>query len=168
MGLTLSLAAFWYLVGLQVALVYSPYLTLSADRAYITSGLVTLNSVVVPVVLWLIFAGPPPGRVVSARRGDARDGRRWLVRSSLLTMAFCGVLTAPAALAASRTTPGLSAARRQAAGAIAHGQWKVAIGHLDEMLAIQGGANAELSYLRRRLVEASSDASTIRGAGAER
>lgn len=152
-GLVMGLAAFTYLVALQIAVVYSPYLTLSGTRAYLMTAQVTLNSVAVPVVLWLIVAGPPPtGR--EAEHG--RIGRLAVV--ALWMLLFCAVLTLPIPLAAAETTPSLSAARRAAGAAIAHHQPGIALKHTRDMLDIQQ-TNAALSYLRMHLFREIGDES---------
>ncbi len=150
-GLAVGLITFWYLVALQIAVLYSPYLTLSAARAYFMSVQIALNSVAVPVVLWLIVVGGPPGgwEIERAHAGDDATPDA-LGRAGLLTLLFCAVLTLPVPAAISQTTPTLSAAREAVARAIANDNTPSAIRSIERMFTVQR-ENAALSYLQMEL-----------------
>lgn len=161
-GLVIGLGAFWYLVSLQVAVAFSPYLTLSTVRGYLSQILIALNSVAVPIVLWLIVTGGPPvqktrpgkagvGRVVPAvsdrRAGTARPA--WLV-SVVLALFFCAVATLPVELAVEQSSPSLDAARKRVANAILVQDYSGAADAIDAMLQQQDG-NRYLSHLQSEL-----------------
>ncbi len=155
-GLLIGLAAFAYLVALQIAVVYSPYLTLSAARAYLMSAQIALNSVVVPVILWFTVTGGPPADWSRATTRTGRSARpvrpehRSIARMAALMAVFCGLMTLPLPLPASETTPALSAARRRAGRAIAADRPESALQAIDAMFTAQR-SNAALSYLEMRL-----------------
>jgi hypothetical protein len=158
-GLLIGIVAFCYLVALQIVVVYTPYFTLSAVRAYLSSIQVSLNSVVVPVVLWLILTGGPP-RQWATRSGptespdDGRKGKQhgrtsWLY-VSMACIAFCGVLTLPILWAAEASTANLDAARNRLAGALIARDYNSALPAIDAMLQEQG-RNTALSYVQSEL-----------------
>jgi len=160
-GLLIGLAAFWYMVSLQVAVTFTPYLTLSTERAYMMKIFISLNQVAVPVALWLIVTGGPKAEWLRAGRaapdkGGAKDsapdrqGLR-LPLTLLATVAFCAVVTVPVKLAVDRTTPRLDAARQKTARAILADDYPTAIKAIDDMLAEQGGQNAALTILQREM-----------------
>ncbi len=156
-GIAIGLAAFWYLVSLQIAITYSPYLTLSSTRAYTLSMLVALNTIVVPVVFWLLATGGPPSAGVSRRAGDpnARESRKTAF-VVVGTLVFSVAVTLVVPLTASQSTPSLNQARRAAGRLIAAGDSPRAIEAVDHMLAIQR-TNAALSYLKLHLLRLAGD-----------
>ncbi len=150
-GLLIGLCAFWYLVALQIAILYSPYLTLSAARAYLVSGQIALNTVVVPVVLWLIVIGGPPAQWETATSRPPDDATRaMLTRIALVSLLFCFAVSLPLPLATSQTTATLSAARNATARAIAAGNETAAMESIETMFTVQQH-NAALSYLLMEL-----------------
>ncbi len=156
-GLVIGLAAFWYLVALQIAIVYSPYLTLSAVRAYLMSVQITLNSVVVPVVLWLIATGGPPREWSAAAAPDQRpqppadadSAARWGVMG-VWTLLFSAILTLPILAAGAQTDASITAARNTVARAITADNPVAALRAIDTMFTRQQ-SNAALSYLQMEL-----------------
>lgn len=158
-GLLIGMAAFCYLVSLQIVVVYTPYFTLSAVRAYLSSIQVSLNSVVVPVVLWLIITGGPPRQwtAQSESTESPNDGRhgKGLGRTSCLfislaCIAFCSVLTLPILWAAEASTANLDAARNRLAGALIARDYNSALPAIDAMLREQG-RNSALNYVQSEL-----------------
>lgn len=163
-GLAIGLAAFAYLVALQIAVVYSPYLTLSAARAYVMSSQIALNTVVVPVILWLIAtAGPPENWTAGATPSPPADApgvrpqrRPGLPAVAAYALLFCGVMTLPIPWLAARTTPTLTAARKAVARAVATGRPASAIKAIDTLFTTQQN-NAALSYLQMQLYRTVGD-----------
>ncbi len=162
LALAIGWAAFVYLVSLQIAILYSPYLTNSAVRAYLISMQVALNTVVVPVVLWLIATGGPPDRSETPSHTDpsTKTARRAAPRPAtiaLLTLVFCGMMTIPVALAAEKTHPDLSAARRELAQSLKSKHFSGSLKPVEKMLRYDRG-NTAIGYLnlelRRRLGQA--------------
>lgn len=178
-GLILALAAFWYVVAVQISVTYSPYLTLSAVRAYLMQIMISLNSIAIPIVLWLIVCGQPDFTTARSSRATksrvrsstgsfrAATGRfraptvrerskaqpaaaRSLMVIAALLLALCAVVSAPVQLAVDQTTDTLSAARRRAAGAIRINDYRTALKAIDDMFA-QQGPNTALSTLQSHL-----------------
>ncbi len=162
-GLLIGLAAFWYLVALQVVVVYTPYFTLSAVRAYLSAIQVSLNTAVVPVVLWLIVTGGPPRgwtpELKALRPGDAGrkstnhrnpEKAKGYAGTVFVTLAFCALATLPLFLAAQASTPNLDDARDRLARARLARDHAAALTAVDAMFQEQG-RNAALSYLQSEL-----------------
>jgi hypothetical protein len=144
--------AFCYLVSMQIAVGWSPYLTLSAVRGYFAAVQVGLNTVVTPVSLWLILTGGPPSvwERADLRRELKGSAPHGLISGALL-VGFCGLLTLPATLAAGETNARLTAARRSVARLLSVEAVEAAIEAMDGMYREQG-ANSHLSYLKMGLL----------------
>lgn len=153
-GLTIGLLGFWYVVSLQVAIVYSPYLTQSTVRAYLAEIQVGLNTIVFPVILWLIVTGGPPRTRTfdTAKEDGAADGapRVGLSRAVCLAWLFCAVCTLPVIPAAEQSNANLTSARNRLARALASGNDSAALKAIDAMFQ-QQRHNDALSYLHSRL-----------------
>ena len=171
-GLLITLAAFWYLVSFQVAVTFSPYLTLTTFRAYMMDVQVSANQVAVPILLWLIVAGAPPrsyfttGRhtkAAPAKDGGAvqpsKPGGVHLLLAVILCGALCLVATLPVQLAVEKTNPALSAARKHVARAILAEDYADADKAIDELLVYQqpkGNSNLSLLQMEVRRLAARS------------
>ena len=170
-GLLIGLCAFWYVVSVQLAVTFSPYLTLSAVRAYLMQVLISLNSVAVPVLLWLIVTGGPslaPGS--GARPGKEHKGPRPrprlnLVVSVILAALLCAVITLPVQLAVEQSDPNLDAARNRLARAMLAENDVAALDAIEELLFWQGGKNPLLSYVRSQLLLRANQAASDPPAG---
>lgn len=164
LGLGIGLCAFWYVVSVQVAVTYSPYLTLSTVRAYLMQTQIAMNSVVMPVLLWLAATGGP-GReqlggartrgqaATGARQGDLAPGTGGLnpLVSAALAVVLCVAVSFPVKLAAEQSGPSLDLARKRVANAILAKDFRGASRGIDDMLSMQGGDNRYLSHLQREL-----------------
>lgn len=155
-ALVVGLAVFWYLVSAQIALVYSPYLTLSSVRGYFLAIQVGLNTVAVPVVLWLITIGGPPvfrsGAASSPQpitRTDAIAPPSWLAAGAWLVL-FCVVMSLPVCLAAAQSNRNLDAARDRLGRSLVSQDLATAAAAIEKMLQEQRG-NASLSYLQLQI-----------------
>ncbi len=143
--------AFVYLVSLQVAVVYSPYLTNSAVRAYLSSVQVAFNTVVVPVILWLIVTGGPPDGSESVDRDGSSSkktgvGVPRLMSVWLMMLLFCGVMTVPVVLAGEKTHPDLTLARRELAKSLRSKHFSGTLQAVEKMLRYDPG-NRPVGYL---------------------
>ncbi len=166
-GFAIGLAAFWYVVSLQVAMTYSPYLTLSPIRSYVLKSMISLNQVAVPVLLWLITAGIPhlafrstgtttrPSKTNQKSAGGitgASSPHRLIKPMTSVALAglFCLLCTLLAWPVIRESNATLDAARRRVANAIRAGDDRSALKGIEDMFAIQGN-NSQLSYLQERL-----------------
>lgn len=154
LGVAIGLLGFWYVVSLQVAIVYSPYLTQSAVRAYLAEIQVGLNTIVFPVILWLIVTGgppraPAPDSAVKDADADSRPSVGF-PRAVCLALLFCAVCTLPVIPAAERSNANLVVARNRLARALAAGNDPAALKAIDVMFQ-QQRSNDALTYLRGKL-----------------
>lgn len=138
MGLAIGLLAFWYVVSVLIAIVYSPYLTPSAVRAYLAQALTELNALAVPVILWLIVSGPPS----ALRLNRMRDRKRWTRRAGVkclaLTLTFCGIATLPAWFAADQSDRTIDAARRRLAASLTAADYPSALLGIQDLMSAMG------------------------------
>ncbi len=154
LSLVAGYVAFCYLVSLQIAVVWSPYLTLSAVRGYMSAVQVGLNTVVVPVIFWLIFTGGPPriwSEVAVAGSTPPMAAHPKTIHSAAFMLLFCGLLTLPTMLAASQTSHNLTSARDNLAASLTANNTTGALSAIEAMFQEQGN-NAYLSYLQMQLL----------------
>ena len=150
MGLTIGLLGFWYVVSLQVAIAFSPYLTQSTVRAYLAEIQVGLNTIVFPVILWLIVTGGPPRDSASNHVDTDSRRRAGLPRAVFLALLFCAVCTLPVIPAAEQTNANLVVARNSLARALTSGNDPAALKAIDAMFR-QQRSNDALTYLQGKL-----------------
>lgn len=154
-GIMVGLIAFFYLVSLQVAVVYSPYLTNSAIRAYLSSVQVAFNTVVVPVILWLMASGGPPDWSKPADESDQQQKKSpinppRLGTAVIMMLLFCGVMTLPVVLAGEKTHPDLTLARQELAQSLRSKHFSSAYKAVEKMLRYDPG-NRPVGYLNLEL-----------------
>ncbi len=170
-GLSICTVGFWYIVSLQVAVSYSPYLTLSAIRGYLSQTLISLNSVAVPVVFWLIVTGGPPSHFLVRNRSPLPDAKKnartanptnhsdvHALRCVALTALLCALATLPVKLATEQSNANLDAARKRLAGAVLTGDVNTAVAAQLDMTQEQG-PNRFLAHLVDELQQAARHAS---------
>ncbi len=115
--LAIALICFWLIVALQMVLVYSPYLPVSAFRSYMERMGISAGYLGAQIVLWVLLTGGPYR--LSAARDDAEKeahplwGNWWLgpVSAAMFSLAFA----IPIFVAATYGTPDWRTARQEMA-----------------------------------------------------
>ncbi|NOS99556.1 MAG: hypothetical protein HOP29_02900 [Phycisphaerales bacterium] len=159
-GLAIGLTAFGYIVSMLIAVVYSPYLTPSAVRAYLSQALTELNAVAVPVILWLIVVGPPSAARLRPPRDRAYRLGRATTRSLVLSIAFCGITTLPVWFAVEQSDRTIDSARNRLAASLTAEDYAGALLAMQDLMKSMGQTPALQTLYReceRRLGPAASD-----------
>lgn len=155
--LTLALVCFWFIVAVQIVIVYSPYLPLSWFRSFVERIYISSGYIAAPIVLWLILTGGP-GPLL-APPGSFQDEhplfpRRW--HAAVAAILLCLLFTVPVFVAAGRGDPGWPQARRAMAEGLRRDDPAAALVGLQQILP-RDPRNDALIYLAARLHQRCGD-----------
>ena len=149
--LIFALICFWFMVAVQIVIVYTPYLPLSWFRSFVERIYISSGYIAAPIILWLILTGGPHPLLAPPDSSEGEHplfARRW--HAAVAAIILCVLFTLPVFIAAGRGDPGWPEARRAMAEGLRRDDPAAALVGLQQILP-KDPRNDGLIYLAARL-----------------